>query len=57
MTNESQETGGAGGGCSGAFYDKSATQRSNVCHRTAMAETQLPERSGGNGLDHENDLL
>ena len=38
------------------FYDKSVAQHSNVCHRTAMAETQLPEYSGGSGLDNENGL-
>ena len=52
----SQETGRSGGG-GGIFYDKSDTQHSNVCHRTAMAEIQLPEPSGGDGLDHENVLL
>ena len=31
-----------------------ATQHSNVCHLTAVADTQLLERSGGSGLDHEN---
>ena len=43
----SQETGGSGGGCGGIFYNNSAPQHLNVCHRTAMAETQLPEHSGG----------
>ena len=38
------------------FY-MSATQHSNVCHRTAMADTQLLEHSGGSGLDHDNRLL
>ena len=30
------------------------TQHSHVCHRAAMTETQVPEHSGGSGLDHEN---
>ena len=33
------------------------TQHSNVCHRTAMADTQVLEHSEGSGLDHENRLL
>ena len=28
----------------------------NGCHRTEMAETQLPEHSGGSRWDHENGL-
>ena len=52
----SQATEGLGGGCGGIFFAKSASQHSIVCHRKAMAETQLPEHSGGSGLDHENGL-
>ena len=59
MTNgvPSQGTGGSGICCGGIFFNMSATQHSNVCHQTAMADTQLIEHSGGRGLDHENRLL
>ena len=40
----------------GIFFDKSSTQHSNVCNRTAMAEKQVPEHSGGSGLDDLNGL-
>ena len=53
----SQETGESGSGCGGNFFEMSSTQHSNVCHRTAMADTQLLEHSLGSGLDHENRLL
>ena len=53
----SPETGGSGSGCGGTFVDMSSTQHSNVCHRIAMADTQVLEHSGGSGLDHENRLL
>ena len=39
------------------FFDMSATQHSNVCHRKTMADTKLLDRSGRSGLDHENRLL
>ena len=50
----SQEIGGSRGSVTLLFHGKTATQNVNVCQRTAMAETQLPEHSGGSGLDHEN---
>ena len=53
----SQETGGSGSGCGGKIFNISTTQHSNVCHRAAMADTQLLEHSGGSGLDHKNRLL
>ena len=34
--------------------DVAATQYLLVCHRTATADTQLLEPSGGSGSDHEN---
>ena len=48
---------GSGSGRGGMFCDMSATQQSNVCQPTAMADTQLLEHSGGSGLDDENRLL
>ena len=53
----SQETGGSASGCGCMFFDVSSTQHSNVCHRTAMADTQVLEHSGGSRLDHEVRLL
>ena len=48
----SQETGVSGSGCGGVFFvKKSAIQRLNLCHLTAMTESQFLEHSGGNGLD------
>ena len=52
----SQEIGGSRGSVTLLFHGKTATQNVNVCQRTAMAETQLPEYSGGSGLDNENGL-
>ena len=46
----SQETGGSGSGCGGIFFEMRPTQHSNVCN------TQVPEHSGGSGLDHESRL-
>ena len=43
-------------GCGGKFFYMSPTQHSNVCHQTAMADTQVLKHSGGSGLDHENRL-
>ena len=52
-----KKNGGLGSGSGGIMFHKRATQCSNVCHRTATAETQLLEHSGESGLDHENGLL
>ena len=52
----SQEIGGSRGSVTLLFHGKTATQNVNVCQRTAMAETQLPEHSGKSGLGHENGL-
>ena len=52
-----KKPGGQGLAVAAYFTIKVPLNISNVCHRAAMGETQLPEHSGRSGLDDKNGLL